>query len=209
MRLGRSNLAWLAMLSTATSVTACTPKPSEPPAQQAAPAVAPPAPTKDTAPSTPPPTPEPAAVTTPTLDCALSAPAKARVGEPVEVLFQLTNRSAQPVYILPWQSPLEGLLGPALAITRDGEEVSYQGPMVKRRAPSESSYVTLAPGATAENRVEVTQAYDFQKPGTYRIAFSNELMDVTSRKEDVPRPGGDYKPAPVKCAPVDVVLTAR
>ncbi|RKH38555.1 protease, partial [Corallococcus llansteffanensis] len=143
------------------------------------------------------------------LDCALSAPAKARVGEPVEVLFQLTNRSAQAVYVLPWQTPLEGILGTVFDITRDGEEVSYQGPMVKRRAPSESSYVTIAPGATVENRVEVTQAYDFQKPGTYRITFRNELMDVTSRKEDVPRPGGDYKPAPVKCAPVDVTLTAR
>ncbi|WP_199729041.1 protease [Corallococcus sp. CA053C] len=208
MGLGRSNLAWLAALSAAGAVTACTPKPAEPPAQQA-PVVAAPTPTKDTAPSTPPPTEEPAAVTTPNLECALSAPAKARVGEPVEVLFRLTNRSAQAVYILPWQSPLEGLMGPAFDITRDGEEVSYQGPMVKRRAPSESSYVTIAPGATAENRVEVTQAYDFQKPGTYRIAFRNELMDVTSRKEDVPRPGGDYKAAPVKCAPVDVVVTAR
>ncbi|RKH22173.1 protease, partial [Corallococcus sp. CA031C] len=155
------------------------------------------------------PAPEPAAVTTPNLECTLSAPATAHVGESVEVLFKLTNRSAQPVWVLKWQTPLEGILGTVFQVTRDGTEVQYQGPMVKRAAPSASSYEALAPGATAENRVEVTQAYDFKTPGTYRITFRDELMDVATRQEDVPRPGGDYKPTPVKCAPVDVTLTAR
>ena len=127
----------------------------------------------------------------------------------MEVLFKLTNRSAQPVWVLKWQTPLEGILGTVFQVTRDGQEVEYQGPMVKRRAPSASSYEAIAPGATVENRVEVTQAYDFKKPGTYRITFRDELMDVATRQEDVPRPGGDYKSTPVKCAPVDVTLTAR
>ncbi|WP_158621717.1 hypothetical protein [Corallococcus aberystwythensis] len=43
MGLGRRNLAWLAVLSAA-SVTACTPKPAEAPAQQQAPVAATPPP---------------------------------------------------------------------------------------------------------------------------------------------------------------------
>ncbi|RYZ35568.1 MAG: protease [Myxococcaceae bacterium] len=130
------------------------------------------------------------------------------MGESVEVLFKLTNRSAQPLWVLKWQTPLEGILGTVFLITRDGTEVEYQGRMVKRAAPSASSYEALAPGATAENRVEVTQSYDFKTPGTYRITFPDGLMDVATRQEDVPRLNGDYKSTPVKCAPVDVTVTA-
>lgn len=208
MGLGRRNLAWLAVLSAA-GVTACT-KPAEPPAVQQAPVAAAPTTPTPPPPSTPPPAPEPTAVTNAVnLECALSAPAKARVGEPVEVLFKLTNRSDKPVWVLKWQTPLEGFLGTVFQITRDGEEVDYRGPMAKRAAPNADSYAAIAPGATVENRVEVTQAYDFQKPGTYRIAFRDALMDVATRKEDVPAPGGDFKSTPVTCAPVDVTLAAR
>ncbi|MBZ4334264.1 protease [Corallococcus sp. AS-1-12] len=205
MGLGRRNLAWLAVLSAA-GVTACTPKPAEAPAQPQAPVAA-------TPPPAPPPAAEPAkeptAVTTPKLECALSVPPKAKPGEPIEVLFKLTNRSESPVWVLKWQTPLEGILGTVFEVTRDGEEVPYQGPMVKRAAPNADSYTAIAPGASVENTVEVTQAWDFKKPGTYRITFRDALMDVATRKEDVPRPGGAYQSTPVTCAPVDVTVAAR
>ncbi|MBN9686518.1 MULTISPECIES: protease [unclassified Corallococcus] len=201
MGMGRSNLAWLAVL-TAAGVTACTPKPAEAPAQQQAPVAATPPPAAE-------PAKEPTAMTTPKLECALSVQPKAKAGEPIEVLFKLTNRSESPVWVLKWQTPLEGILGTVFQITRDGEELPYQGPMVKRAAPSADSYAAIAPGATVENTVEVTQAWDFKKPGTYRITFRDALMDVATRKEDVPRAGGEYQSTPVTCAPVDVTVAAR
>ncbi|WP_223645068.1 protease [Corallococcus sp. EGB] len=207
MGLGRRNLAWLAVLAAAAGVTACTPKPAEAPAQQQAPAATPPAKTPPPAP--PPPAQEPAPVTTPKLECALSVHPKARVGEPIEVLFKLTNRSDTPFWVLKWQTPLEGILGTVFQVTRDGAEVPYQGPMVKRAPPNADSYALIAPGATVENAVEVTRAWDFTKPGTYRITFRDSLMDVATRQEDVPRAGGEYKPTPVTCAPVDVTVARR
>ncbi|MBN8471872.1 protease [Corallococcus exiguus] len=206
MGLGRRNLAWLAVL-TAAGVTACTPKPAEPPAQQQAPVAATPPPAAPPPPAEP--AKEPTAVTTPKLECALSVHPKAKVGESIEVLFKLTNRSESPVWVLKWQTPLEGILGTVFQVTRDGEEMPYQGPMVKRAAPGADSYAAIAPGATVENTVEVTQAWDFKKPGTYRITFRDALMDVATRKEDVPRAGGEYQSTPVTCAPVDVTVAAR
>ncbi|MGE6762873.1 protease [Corallococcus interemptor] len=198
--MGRMNLTWLAVL-TAAGVTACTPKPAEAPKEQQAPVAA-----------TPPaaePAKEPTAVTTPKLECALSVHPKAKLDEPVEVNFKLTNRSESPVWVLKWQTPLEGILGTVFQVTRDGEELPYQGPMVKRAAPNADAYAAIAPGATVENTVEVSQAWDFKKPGTYRITFRDGLMDVATRKEDVPRAGGEYKSTPVTCAPVDVTVAAR
>jgi len=83
------------------------------------------------------------------LECAMSVSPRVRVGEPVELTFRLRNPGAQPVYVLDWHTPLEGLLSNCLKVTRGGVEIPYQGPMFKRGEPDADSYVALAPGAAA------------------------------------------------------------
>jgi peptidyl-Lys metalloendopeptidase len=118
------------------------------------------------------------------LNCSMGVRERLAVGEPVELLFRLSNSTSQPLYVLTWHTPLEGLLNRCLRVTRDGAELAYRGEMMKRGAPVASSYVTLAPGASVEAKVELSQAYDFKVPGKYRIEFPGPLMDVATRKAD-------------------------
>ncbi len=142
-----------------------------------------------------------------TLECKLSVPASVPVGQPVELLFQLTNRTAAPLYVLSWRSPLERVGGRDFDITRDGAEVAYQGPMKKRGAPSPDQYLTVAPGATVEGRLDLALAYDLSQPGRYRIAFPGPLMDVTDKLPDTARSFDVMTARPVTCAPVETTLT--
>jgi len=143
------------------------------------------------------------------LECSLSVPPRLRVGEPLMLRFRLTNRSAQPVYVLNWLTPLEGLLGDFLKVTRGETAIPYQGPKVKRGDPEAEEYVTLAPGGTAEAELEVTLAYELTLPGRYRIAFSREgLMDVTTNPSDVPRPLAKHRAFPLRCPAVETELAA-
>jgi peptidyl-Lys metalloendopeptidase len=143
-----------------------------------------------------------------TLDCVLSVPPSVRAGEPVELRFQLTNRTAQPLYVLTWRTPLEGLLGNDFQVTREGTEVPYQGPMVKRGNPQAEDYAALAPGASVDAKVELSLAYEMKQPGRYRIAFRGELMDVTEKQVDVPRPLEQHQSRPVSCPAVETAVTA-
>ncbi len=144
-----------------------------------------------------------------TLECSLSVPPTVKAGQPVEARFQLTNRTAQPLYVLKWRTPLEGrLLGNDFEITRDGTGIPYQGPMVKRGNPGADSYVTLAPGASVDATVELSLAYELTQPGRYRIAFRNELMDVAEKQADVPRSLEQLRPTPVRCPVVETTITA-
>jgi hypothetical protein len=142
-----------------------------------------------------------------TLDCALSAPATVKAGEPVEVVFRLSNPTSKPLYVLDWHTPLEGLLNDIFEVTRDGTDVPYAGPMLKRGPPQADDYVTVAPGASVEGRVEVSLAYDLRQPGRYRIAFRNRLMDVATQQSEVPHPLGEFREFPVKCPWVETVVT--
>jgi hypothetical protein len=141
-----------------------------------------------------------------TLDCTMSVPPSLKAGEPVSLRFQLTNPTAQPLFVLDWHTPFEGLLNNFLQVTRDGTEVPYQGPMLKRGNPEANDYVTVPAGKSMEASVEVSLAYDFSQPGRYRIAFRNELMDVTSNQADVPRITDRFQSMPVKCPAVETTI---
>jgi hypothetical protein len=142
------------------------------------------------------------------LSCTLSVAPRHKVGEPVPVTFRLTNPTAQPLSVLNWHTPLEGLLSNCLEITRGGTELPYQGPMFKRGDPDAEEYVTLAPGSSVENTIEAQLAYDFSQPGTYRIAFRGPLRDVTSKQAEVPRPLAQHRELPVQCQAVDTELVS-
>jgi hypothetical protein len=142
------------------------------------------------------------------LQCALSVAPQHKVGEPVKVTFRLTNASAQPLSVLNWHTPLEGLLSNCLEITRAGTEIPYQGPMFKRGDPGAEEYVTIAPGATVENTIEAQLAYDFTQPGTYRIAFRGPVRDATSKQAEVPRPLAQHRELPVQCQAVETAIVS-
>ncbi len=47
-----------------------------------------------------------------------------------------------------------------------------------------------------------------KKPGHYRIAFRNTLMDVITNKSEVPHTLDQFHAAEVTCPPVETTLTA-
>lgn len=142
------------------------------------------------------------------LQCALSVAPQHKVGEPVKVTFRLTNPTAQPLYVLNWRTPLEGLKSSCLEISRAGTEIPYQGPMFKRGNPGAEAYVEIAPGATVENTIEAQLAYDFSQPGTYRIAFPGPVLDSTSQKAEVPRPLEQHRERAVQCQAVETQIVS-
>ncbi|WP_224360364.1 protease [Hyalangium versicolor] len=143
------------------------------------------------------------------LKCELSAPPSVKAGEPVVLTFRITNSTAETLYVLKWRSPFEGEpRSKFLEITRDGAEVLYQGPMIKRGNPSVNDYATVAAGTTAEIKVEASLAYDFSQPGNYRIAYGGPLMDATTQQAEVPRPLDQHRSVPFQCPEVQLTVTA-
>ena len=142
------------------------------------------------------------------LECSLSVPPHVRAGEPVMLRFGLRNPTAQPLAVLTWNTPLEGFFGNYLQVTRDGAEVLYTGPMVKRGDPDASSYVTVAPGGSAERQVELSLAYDMKVPGKYRVEMRGEALDVATPPSSVPRPREQHRAVPLQCPPVETVVAA-
>ena len=92
----------------------------------------------------------------------------------VEVI--LTNTSNKIARVPKYQLPLGELEAKLFSISRDGEPVAYEGPMIKRGLPLASDFAILRPGQSYRSVVQLADAYDMRKSGTYTITLASSLQ---------------------------------
>ncbi len=112
--------------------------------------------------------------------------AQARAADPVLVRFTLTNTTSEPLTVLKWHTPLEGIRGDIFEVTKDGREVPYIGPEVKRGAPQAEDYVTIEPGASVSVEVDLAKAYALSSAGRYGVELEAGVLDVVKAREARP-----------------------
>lgn len=112
------------------------------------------------------------------LQCQISAPDKVKLGAAIPMTFTLTNNGDHALNILRWNTPLEGWFNRYLTITKEGQQVNYQGAMVKRFRPSDEDYSLLAAGQSQQATVNLAQGYDIAAKGTYQVVYTGRLHDV-------------------------------
>lgn len=136
------------------------------------------------------------------LGCRLEPRPPRAAGGPVEIRFELTNRSQVPVWVLAWNTPLEGWQGTLFSATRDGQELPYQGPMLKRGDPGREEYVEIPAGGHVEATVNLADVYEVSRPGRYRVEVVRDLLDATADAAAVPRALDRHQPVPLRCEAV-------
>ncbi len=99
----------------------------------------------------------------------------------VLVKVAITNTSKQPIAILRWYTPLDGVKGDLFAVTLDGKPVEYLGPQYKRPAPSIADYLILNGGETVQTTVDLSGYYDLSTTGFYQVSYNAEAFDIFSR----------------------------
>jgi peptidyl-Lys metalloendopeptidase len=95
--------------------------------------------------------------------------------EQVTLHVTITNPNEPSIRVLKWFTPVEGVEGPLFTVRRAGDPVAYLGIMVKRPAPTEQDYLTLAAGESLSSDVNLSAYYDLSVSGNYAVSY-----DVTS-----------------------------
>ena len=95
----------------------------------------------------------------------------------VEVI--LTNTSNKIARVPKYQLPLGELEAKLFRVSRDGEAVAYEGPMIKRGLPSASDFAILKPGQSYRSVVQLADAYDMRKSGTYTVALASTMQHAS------------------------------
>lgn len=87
----------------------------------------------------------------------------------VDVVF--TNAGTSAATFVNWFLPDGELDGDMFLVSRDGQPVSYLGPIVKRAAPAAQDLITLAPGESIARTADLGSVYDLSAAGVYSIQY--------------------------------------
>jgi peptidyl-Lys metalloendopeptidase len=143
-----------------------------------------------------------AAAPTQPLECRLEAVHPLVAGGPVALRFRLVNRTDGPLWVLRWNTPVEGWRGTIFTVTFQGINLPYQGPMVKRGDPGREEYVEITPQDSLNVSLDLAEAYDVKRPGKYQVKVTGSLLDVAKDAAAVPRPRDRQQPMALKCEPL-------
>ncbi len=95
----------------------------------------------------------------------------------VEVI--LTNTSNKVARVPRYQLPLGELQAKLFRVIRDGQPVAYEGPMIKRGLPTAYEFAILQPGQSFRSVIDLADAYDMRKGGTYTITLASPLQHAS------------------------------
>lgn len=100
----------------------------------------------------------------------------------VFVTVTISNPTNEPVKVLKWFTPIDGVEEPLFAVTRDGQPVEYLGPHYKRPAAAEKDYLTLNSGESISSTVNLGEYYDLSLSGQYEITYAVASFHLYSEK---------------------------
>jgi len=112
-----------------------------------------------------------------------AAQSQFRSDQPLLLTWSLTNESDQPLYVLRWFTPVDGIEANIFAVTRDGQPVAYVGKLIKRPAPGPEDFLKLEPGESLTVQVDISAAYDLTVKGNYAVRFRGERLVVKESPE--------------------------
>jgi len=108
-----------------------------------------------------------------------------KASEPQKLFFTLANESDTELKVLKWHTPLEGFKSNMFNVDVAGKPVVYIGRLYKRGAPTEDDYVTIPPGESLRQTVDLAEGYDIAEEGIYNVNYKTHLLQAGTEEPKV------------------------
>jgi peptidyl-Lys metalloendopeptidase len=107
--------------------------------------------------------------------------------DPIVINFTLQNTQDEKLWVLKWYTPLEGLKGDIFRVICDGNEIRYEGIMVKRGQPSKADYTHIEPGRSVSTEVDLSMAYQIPESQSCTVTFNGMIYDYSASSNSIPK----------------------
>lgn len=125
-----------------------------------------------------------------------------------QIAVTVRNTGERVARVPKWELPLGELDASLFEVVRDGSSVDYVGRLVKRAAPRAEDYVTLQPGEARHAQIDLANAYDLSRSGTYTINLDASLQ-YAAFADGSRMQRADGQPQTVTSAPLTLWLDGR
>jgi peptidyl-Lys metalloendopeptidase len=98
--------------------------------------------------------------------------------EDVVVRITYTNDTATDLYLVRWQTALQGVEANLFDVRLDGQSVAYTGRLYKRAQPTVSDYLRIPAGGSVSAEVDLSKVYDLSRTGEVMVGYRVLLQDA-------------------------------
>ncbi|WP_053333937.1 M35 family metallo-endopeptidase [Gemmatimonas phototrophica] len=124
------------------------------------------------------------------LEVRVSLAPEQRGNGPVMARVTVTNLTGAAVEISETELPSEDMETAQFVVMRNGQQVRYEGPHIKRGPVMAAEMVRIAAGATLTYDIELSRAYDLAQDGSYSVEFQSRVASsaqpsLRSARQDV------------------------
>jgi hypothetical protein len=114
----------------------------------------------------------------PPIVCKFRIASEQSIIDGVFIDFVLLNQSNSDLSVLTWYTPLEGFFSNLFIITdKHGEQISYQGPVVKRSTPTSVDYQLIRSKGNVATLLDLSLMYCLI-PGDYKLQLNKKTLQV-------------------------------
>ena len=118
------------------------------------------------------------------ITCEITAAPIQTLGESIWVSFSVQSNMTNTIQVLTWHTPLEGIFSPIFKIIdKEGNLLSYQGPLIKRAAPTEADYINLKPNEKLTNKVNLSNVYNFEQQQSYFVSLESLKIEIINQNK--------------------------
>lgn len=99
--------------------------------------------------------------------------------ENVIVDFEIKNNTGKDLFVLPWNTPLEGIVSDCIKIIgKRNEKIEYDGIMIKRGEPTSEDFILIKNGESKRKEINLSEAYDLSNQDEYTLEFNPKNLIV-------------------------------
>src|SRR3954471_4236395 len=104
---------------------------------------------------------------------------KSFIGPSEDAVVRITyrNDAAEDLYLVRWQTALQGVEENLFDVRVDAQPVAYTGRLYKRANPTASDYIRIPAGGSLSADVELSSVYDLSRTGEYSIRYQASLQN--------------------------------
>lgn len=99
--------------------------------------------------------------------------------ENVIVDFEIKNNTGKDLFVLIWNTPLEGLVSDSVKIIgKRNKKIEYDGIMIKRGEPTFEDFILIRNGESKKQKVNLSEAYDLSNQDEYTLELNPENLVI-------------------------------
>ncbi|XP_011404512.2 PREDICTED: uncharacterized protein LOC105313074 [Amphimedon queenslandica] len=96
--------------------------------------------------------------------------------------FEFTNNGREDLYLLTYNTPLEGPYSPFITLSLNGKSLQYEGIFASRTPPTREGFALIKARQSVSASIQITEVFSIHRDGHYTVRYAQPLQYLSANE---------------------------